>query len=361
LPLLFIAMYLGVVELTKTKSLMTLLSQVGMGWLPSGIVDADAGNWLSGVQGTLAMTAIGCGSLFFAYKASMRKFTGEGKVSRKGKLKSKAVANWNDSRMFTNFPGVSSSVSAVTLGTIQSIRRAPEVYAAFVPVFALAVFGIPYLVGMKDYVIPSWSIDLLPLGLISVALLGFPAFLFSTFSYDRDGFRAFILSPVERKDILLGKNLAIGIPTVIMGWITMIILQCFVPVGPLWFLGNLVSLLTSYLLICIVGNAVSVFFAIGLKRGSMTPVNARVIPVIALYLGILVGPFAAMLPVMVIHFAIQLVERSIAWPMGWLYLLLSFPLLVVSWLVYRKSLIEFGNSLWKNESSILDVVANIPE
>ena len=362
LPLLFVAVYLGLVELTKTRSFTSVLSEAGFGWLPTGIVDAESGDWFSGVRGILAMTAIGCASLFFAYKSSMRKFTGAGvRASKKNAMSSATSVNWLGSRMFTSLPGVPDSASAVALSTIQSIRRAPEVYAALVPSIALAIFGTPYLIGMKGYLIPGWAIDFLPLALISIALLGFPAFLFSTFSYDRDGFRAFMLSPVPRKDILLGKNLAIGIPTVILGWITMIILQCFIPVEPLWFIGSLICLPTSFLLLCLAGNAISVFFSLGLKRGSMTPVNTKIIPVLMLYLGILVGPLVALIPVMVVHVAVGLLERSIVWPLGWLYMLLSLLLLWVSWLVYRRSLVEFGDWLWKKESAILDTVANIPE
>ena len=80
-----------------------------------------------------------------------------------------------------------------------------------------------------------------------------------------------------------------------------------------------------------------------------------------LYLGILVGPLVALIPVMVVHVAVGLLERSIVWPLGWLYMLLSLLLLLVSWLVYRRSLVEFGDWLWNKEPAILDNVANIPE
>lgn len=361
LPILFVVVYLSAIELTKSKSVFGILSQVGMGWLPTGVADAQSGDWLSGVRGVLSMTAIGCGCLFFTYKASMRKFTGDSVARASGKDSSKSSKNWMDSRMFTAIPGVSDSVAGIAMGTLQNIRRAPEVYAALVPLLALAIFGTPYLIGMKGYVIPGWSIDVLPLGLISVALLGFPAFLFSTFSYVRDGFRAFILSPVEREDVLFGINLAMGVPTMILGWITMIILQCFFPVGLFWFLGNLFALPACFLFLCIVANLITVFFPVGLKRGSMTPVNSRIIPVVMLYLGVMLGPFLSLLPIMVIHIALQLTEKSFAWPMGWLYLILTLGLLLVSWLVYRKSLVELGNWLWKKEPAILEVVANIPE
>ena len=362
LPLAFVGLFVGILEVTDSKSITGMLRDVPMGWLPSGIVAAETGNWLPGVLGSLAMTAIGCAGLFFSYRSSMRKFTGASSVvSKSSGNQNQARQVWPESKMFAKLPGVSEPVAGIAMGTMRSIQRAPEVFAALVPVIVLAIFGTPYLIGMEGYVIPNWIVDVLPLGLIAVALLGFPAFLFSSFSYDRDGFRAYILSPVQRRDILLGKNIAIGIPTVVLGWLTMIIAQLFVPVGALWFLGSLIALPASLMLLFIIGNIVTVFFAIGLKRGSMSPVNAKVIPVIALYIGILVGPFAALLPTWLAVLASQLVERFSGYPMGVLYLLLSSISLYVSWLVYRKSLDEIGGWLWQKETSILEVVANVPE
>ncbi|QEG20703.1 hypothetical protein [Mariniblastus fucicola] len=360
LPLACIGIFIGGVQLTESRSFLGTLKSVPLGWVPSGIVNAESGNWFSGLLGTLAMSAIGCASLFFAYRSSLRKFTGEESGSAR-KQASVSNRNWLDSKMFTSLPYVSDPVSVIAMGTMQNLRRAPEVFAAVVPVVVLAVFGSPYLMGWEGYVIPDWIASFLQPGLIAVALLGFPAFLFSSFSYDRDGFRSFILSPVERKDILLGKNIAIGIPTVLLGWITMVVLQCFIPVGTFWFLGSLISLPASYLLLCIVGNAISIFFAVGLKRGSMQPVNARVIPVVALYVGILAGPFLAMTPTWMALSIAQLAETISGFPMSLLYVALALLSLAVSWLLYHKSLIEFGKWLWRKESEILPTVANIPE
>lgn len=362
IPLVFVAGFVVIVEVAESSP-VNLLSDIQLGPVPAGIVAAESGDLVLGILGTLAMMAIGGAGLLFACNSSLRKFTGDtggGGASSK-KRDAKSSARWVDSKMFWSIPGVSTPVSAVAMGTMQGFRRAPEVFAALVPVLVLAVFGSPYMLGREGYVVSDWMLPMLGPGLIAVALLGFPAFLFSTFSYDRNGFRAYMLSPVERKDVLFGKNLGVGIPTVLLGWLTMIVAQCFFPVGPLWFLGSLVSLVPCLMLLSIVGNAISVFFAVGLKRGSMTPVNAKVIPVIVLYLGILVGPFVAMLPTFCCFFGGKLLEKSIGMPMGWLYLLLSLVQIAVVWYVYRKSLDTLGPSLWQRESELLGTVANIPD
>ncbi len=345
------------------SSSVNILKDLQLGWLPSGVVAAESGNWVPGVLGSSAMMAIGSAALVFACRSSIKKVTGDTRSG--GAKKSKAVSvdsnRWIESWMFTKLPGLSVPVSAVAMGTIHSFRRAPELFAALVPLIVLTIFGTPYLLGWEGYVVAAWIPSSLPIGLIAVALLGFPAFLFTTFSYDRDGFRAFILSPVERADILVGRNIGIVLPTILLGWITMIVAQCFFPVGIFWWLGSMICLVPCCLGVAIAGNIVSTFFPVGLKRGSMTPVNARIIPVVVLYLGIFVGPFLSMLPTCGSSIAVQMAEKYMEMPMGWLYFLLAIVQLFVVWLVYRKSLSVIGDSLWRNESELLFYVANIPD
>lgn len=363
LPLAFAGGVIAIAEFTDSGVLGSL-KETKLGWLPSGIFAAESGNWVSGLLGTLAMTAIGCGSMLLAFKSSLRRFTGA-TSSNKSKAGVRQGAEtkkkWLASSMFSSLPGVSTAVSGIAMGTITGLRKAPEVFSSLIPLLVLTVFGVPYLIGMEGYVIPKPFDKVLPMGLIAVALLGFPAFLFSTFSYDRDGFRAYVLSPVERKDVLFGKNLAIGIGTVILGWLTMVVLQCAFPVGVFWFLGGMVCLVPAFLLMCIIGNAISVFFPVGLKRGSMTPVNSKVIPLVLLFAGILIGPGIALLPTALSFSAGQLLEMIWGKPMGWLFLLLSIVQLIAVWMIYQKSLAILGPRLWQRESELLEVVANIPE
>ena len=77
------------------------------------------------------------------------------------------------------------------------------------PLILIGVFGTMVFAGRARN-IPELARPLLGLGVISITMLSFTQILCNLFGVDRDGFRAFVLSPVRRRDILLGKNLAIA-------------------------------------------------------------------------------------------------------------------------------------------------------
>ena len=196
--------------------------------------------------------------------------------------------------------------------------------------------------------------------MVYLTLIGFPAFLFSTFSYDRDGFRAFMLCPAPRHEILHGRNIGIGILTLICGVLTLVYVQYFITTGPGWFLGTLIQIPACFLILALLGNAISIFLPIGFKRGSMSPVNVKVVPAVAIYVGVLLGPALAMTPAS-IAWSIGKVAYYADWPGGWVYFGLSVLQLVITWVVYRMCLVPLGRGLWNQETEIVQVVANIPE
>lgn len=361
IPFSAIAAFVGVTEFLDANSIKIFSDEFPLGPLSWGLNSANQfGNIVPGLIGTACMLSIGGASLYFAYRKSLKKYTGAVAVSKAASGRAKST-NWEQSSQFKKLPLTSIHASAVALAGMASLRRAPEVFAAIVPAIAAIFLGGPYLIGMDGYDIPVLVRGWLPMIAVFITLIGFPAFLFSTYSYDRDGFRAFVLSPLHRKEILHGKNLAIGIPTVICGWLTLLILQIFVPQNIFWFLGSLVQIPTSYLLLCLVGHSISIFLPIGFKRGSMQPVNAKVIPAIAVYVGVLIGPVIASLPTMLVYSVLQFVESFYEFQTAWIYLLVSLVQLVITWAIYRLCLVPMATWLWRREPEILEVVANIPE
>ena len=366
IPLFFIAAMFLPRSFDSIKNIGAMIRHDAIaptGWLPLDIVNADQGSWISGVLGCGAMTVLGMASLFLAFKTSLKMHRGEsgsGNASKSSKQISPTAA-WEKKWMFRTLPFTSEAASTVAMFNLRSLARAPEALMALLPLVALVVVGVPYLMGLNGLSLPDWLLPWLPMSVVIATMLGFPAFLFSSFSYDRDGFRAFVLSPIQRKDILLGKNWAVGLLTVISGWILLLILQILAPTGYLAFIANLLQVPITFFLLCVLGNAVSIFFPVGLKRGSMTPVNSSFIPVVVLYVTILLGPFLAIMPMNIaygIPYVMQMLSGQSA---DWLYLTLTLIQFIVIGSGYVWSLGDLGRWLWEREPKILEIVAHIPE
>lgn len=359
-PFSAIGIFMLLIPMMEDQSLYKQLESSPIGWLSSGINHANVdGNIVPGLLASLAMFVAGGACLWYAFKTSMKKYTGADVSARTSEL-SKPSEDWSTSGQFKQLPGTDQVSGSIALTSMRSLLRSPEVLAAFLPVVVTFLLGGPYLLGWEGYEISDSVLPWLPLGMIFITLIGFPAFLFSTFSFDRDGFRAYMLSPAPRKKILHGKNLGIGILTVVCGWISMILLQCFIPTGVGWFLGMLVQIPATYLLLTIIGNLISVFCPIGFKRGSMQPVNVAVIPALAIYLGVFAGPVLSMVPT-VIAFSIANMSLIAGSASGWIFFVLSILQLLAAWGIYQWCLGPLGEWLWNQETKIVEVVANIPE
>ena len=336
---------------------------VGKIWNSSNLLGDLIKTWLlwkPNVYSVAGIVAIGFASQYFSYRALIKFYTGADTYVNKSKQQQLANA-WASNLLFRKLPFSGDGASAVATAGLRSIIRAPEALMALMPPVLLLLVGIPYLVGYGDFVVPNYVEPWLQILVVAVTMLGFPAFLFTAFSYDRDGFRAFVLSPLKRKDILYGKNLAAGIPTIVSGVVLLAIIQIFLPDSWLAFASSLLQLPACFLAMCIVGNFLSVWFPVGLKRGNMQPANAPMIHTILLYTGILIAPFLVVQAAMLFIFFEMLANGNFGPIDGWLYLPLSAVQLAATWLIYRWTLTPLGQWLWKQEPKILDVVANIPE
>ncbi len=330
------------------------------GWLALGIIRADEGKSIPAILGSLALFAMGLASLCFSYRSSMRKYKGiERKRTRKTKVQ--ALDAKTDNFMFKKLPFVSEHISAVAVSGFRGILRSPEAKMVLIMPIVLGMVGGSLLIGSSDFKIPVIFRPLIPVGVITMTMFGLTSLLFNQFGIDRDGFRAFVLAPIKRKDILIGKNLAVaplgfGISFLLIGAV-----QIFVPQGFMSLLAALVQLPAVYLLYCILGNFVSIFFPMGIKRGSMQPANPRFIPMLILILGSILGPTLLMLPTALACGIPMLIEATTEVSMGWLFLVLSIIQLAATWIAYLWILNPMDTWLWNRGPKILDVVANIPE
>ncbi|MFT7632082.1 MAG: ABC-2 type transport system permease protein [Mariniblastus sp.] len=239
--------------------------------------------------------------------------------------------------------------------------RAPETKMIMVFPFIMGMLACSFLVGKSDFNIPELLRPWIPIGVIGMIMFSITSMLFNQFGVDRDGFRAFMISPIRRRDILLGKNLAIvPIAFGLCGFL-LVALQIFLPAGVLLFVGTLLQVPAIYLLYCMLGNVASIFFPMGIKRGSMQPANPRFIPMLILVLGSILGPSLLLVPTTIVCGVTTLAVVTLELSAGWIFLLLTAFQLVGTWYAYLWLLDLADGWLWDRGPKILDVVSNIPE
>lgn len=330
------------------------------GWLPLGVVRADQGKWTPGILGSLAMFAIGLASLSFSYRSSMRQYMGVERRRRRFRKTNQVVVK-QDRFLYWKLPFLSVHSSTVTLTSFRSLMRAPESKMVLIFPLIMGMLGGSFLIGKSDLVIPNLARPWIPVAVIAVTMFGITSLMFNQFGLDRDGFRAFVLSPIKRREILIGKNLSVAPLAIGFCLFLILVIQVFVPQGFLSLLASIIQIPAVFLLYCIMGNAVSILFPMGIKRGSMQPANPRFVPMLILIVGTIAGPMILMVPTVFscgIPIIIEaLTERS----MGWLFLLLSTCQLTLVVLFYLWIIKIQENWLWNREPKILEIVANIPE
>ncbi len=346
---------------TIQKSVRTADAYFPPGWLPLGIVRAAEGSLIFGIATSIAMGLMGLLSLAFSYRSAMKKYTGVDSKTRKKKKVTQAEPGLESKYLLRRLPLVSDQVSAVALSTHRSTLRAPESKMLLVLPVILFVLGMTFYMGNDGLVIPSAVRPFLPIGLITMTMFSLTGMLCNQFGMDRDGFRCFMLSPIDRVDIFIGKN--IGLAPLALGLCTLMIVagQFVVPQNFFSFLATLVQIPAVYLLYCIMGNTASIYFPMGIKRSTMQPANPKLIPMLVMMLIMMFGILLFAIPTLVSCGLPILLNFLLETPIGPVYLLFSLIQIVITYFCYRWFVKRQGEWLWKRETLVLDTVANFPE
>ena len=164
-----------------------------------------------------------------------------------------------------------------------------------------------------------------------------------------------MLSPVPRDRILLGKNLSVAPLGIGIGLVALIVLQVSMPTDTSHFLGGVLQLLSAYMLLCLIGNLMSILSPMRLKEGGLKAANAKLRTILWQLLSLLLVPLV-LSPLMLPSAAEFFLGRR-----DWarhvpLYLLLQALGLVCVFLFYRWMLRRQGELLQDREQHILDVL-----
>jgi hypothetical protein len=342
-------------EIEQMAKLINLV--VPPGWLPFGAGAAAEGNPLPALLGTLGLGLIGTVSLWRSYRTTVRLYQGQ---FSSGKAPPVAVAppeqaGKTPARLLERqLPWLSEQAAAITLGSFRSLLRAPEAKMLLLtPILLVVIFGSMFLSGSVN---PEENFrPLLAFGLLMMILVSMIGLVGNQFGFDRGGFRVFVLCAAPRREILLGKNLAVAPFAFALALIALAILQAVYPMRLDHFLATIPQLLSMYFLFCLLANWLSIFAPMRIAAGSLKPANAKMIPMLLQMAVVFLLPLV-MLPTL-LPLGIEFVLKPLGWTHGLpvcLVLSVLECLAVVG--VYRLVLPWQGRLLQSREQTILQVV-----
>lgn len=332
------------------------------GWLPAGVEGAAAGQPLPVVLGILGPALIGTFSLWRAYRTTLRLYTGHytsGKSQAVAAAPRKATAA-STSLLERQLSWLPEQAAIVALSAFRSLLRAPEAKMILLtPILLVVIFGSMFLAtGRGD--MPEGARPMLAFGAMVLVLFSMSQLIGNQFGFDRNGFRVFVLSPAPRRDILLGKNLAVAPLTLALGAAAAVFVQVVYPMRFDHFLALPPRFVSMYLLYCLPANALSILAPMRMAAGSFQPSQPGGIVLLWHLLFMFLCP-----PVL----ALTLLPLGIEWvveEMGWLHgmpldLLLSLLECVAVVFLYDLVLRWQGTWLQAREQRILQIVTTRAE
>lgn len=285
-----------------------------------------------------------------AYRATLRFYTGRQRVSRATQKVAGRPANWLDS----DVPFLPRQVGTMTLAFLRSILRAPEMkMALFTPLIILVIFGSVIL--RRSAGSPNVAGSLLPSALAYSVLMGLLQLTSNQFGFDRHGFRALVLLPMRRMDILMAKNAAL-LPLALS--LNALGLAALAILGKTHWTGvtaGALQFMSGYLVLCMVGNLGSILAPFRVSPGSMKrskPPARSMLSNFVIHL---------LFPILLIPVALPVILQILCdwkhwWPGVPVAPIGSVLVFAVCLLAYGLVLPRLGVLLQSREKEILDVV-----
>ncbi len=323
---------------------------VPVGWLPYGIWSLQnnhpqaAGLCCIGMGG-LALLGLGMG-----YRSTVRYYRGETNVRRVKKSVRKKTggkpltARW--------LPLLDEDTAAMTWAAYINYARHPNIRMLLImPPIMAAIILFTLKTGIAKEQMGG-NTTWLPAALLVWPYFNFSMVFFNIFGTDHAGFRGLLLLPAPRHKYILAKNIALFPFVAGMG--------VFFVLGGGWLLEtpprilyiSLVQVFEFFLIYCLIGNFISLYFPYRLGRDTMRAQGNR--PILLL-MGLCSAAFVGllMLPAM---FCLALDDFvAVTWgyrglPIG---LITSLILLALTALAYAMALVHAGDLLLSREQRIL--------
>jgi ABC-2 type transport system permease protein len=254
-------------------------------------------------------------------------------------------------------PGLSEPVSAIALGGLRSLLRAPEAKMMLLsPLIMVPIFGSMMLRGSHQ--LPESFRPLVAIGAMVFVLFGVLQLMGNQFGFDRDGFRVFVLCGADRRDILLGKNLAFAPLVLGMAAILLPIVQLVNPMRMDHLLAMFPQYVSMYLLFCILANLLSIYAPVRVAAGAMKSSNPKLSTAL-LQLAMFTFLFPLTQAVTLLPLGIEALLKFLGWTRGApIYLVLSLAECAVIVILYHFSLVWLGGLFQAREQGILESVTD---
>jgi hypothetical protein len=328
------------------------------GWLPLGAMALAEGKILPALLATLGLALLGTASLWRSYQTTLRLYTGQFTSGRRRPAPARpaTVEVTPASHLLEKqVPWLPEQVAAIALSSFRSLTRAPEARMMFLSsVLLVVIFGTLFGRGSANF--PPAVRPLFGFGAMAFILMGMVQIVGNQFGFDRDGFRVFVLCGARRRDILLGKNLAIAPFALGMGLLAVVVLQVIMPMRFDYLLAVLPQFLSMYLLFCLLANALSLLAPVRVPPGALRATKMGIVPVL-LHLAFFLVLFPLVLAPTLLPLGVQLLWEQLGWiawaPVG---LLLSLVECAAVVFLYRLVLSWQGQLLQAREQKILEMV-----
>ena len=327
-----------------------------IGWGALGIQQLAVGNiYLAGLC-TLGTWCVTSWSLLWSYRATMRLYRGElGQTNQPATSESEPSGPIDFGWGAKGFLWLDDRAAAVASATLGNLLRDTAGKLLVLAQFLLVcvVVGLAASAGNEMQHPDLRGLVAFAVGLIVV--FAFAQLSQNQFAFDRHGFQAFVFSPIDRKSILLGKNMA-PLPIAFAGVVVGLILyQIFIPVKVTYLLAALCAFFNYFLTSCIVSNYLSILFPYAFKEGTTQPQDMTIkiflVQMVAMMVsGTLILPL--ILPVGVEF----LVGTFLGWNLPLAFLGNLVLLAGLIWL-YRQALKHQAQLLCSRESRIAEAIA----
>jgi ABC-2 type transport system permease protein len=352
-------------EATKEEKIEEWVSLASMilpfGWLPFGMRASFEGRWLLGLLCAFGMFCLAGLSLRRSFQTTLVAIVQGGGAAiavKKNTPRETAAARRSRGKIplvEKKLPFIGRQASAIATAGLQSLLRAPEAKMMLLsPILMIGLFCF-FLAKNENPASLQTIAPGMALGAIAIGILSFQQVLQNLFGLDRDGFRSYLLAPIPRHLILLGKNLALAPIVLCSGFVTIVVLQFFVTMDVQHFLGTLLEVFSAYLIFCMLGNYISIISPMRLQGVGMKASGAKLRFFLLQILSFVLNPLV--LSPLLLPWGVESLQRDAIW-VAWIptYLLLHGLLLIATLVLYRWVLRKQGDLLQSREQLVLETI-----